>query len=36
MIVNDLNIMGLAIAPAKANAPLLIDADAVLPLTVTR
>jgi len=34
MIVNDLNFVGLAASPKEAYTPLIIDADAVLTLTV--
>lgn len=30
MVVNDLNVVGIAILPAKADAPLIIDANTVL------
>jgi hypothetical protein len=30
MIVDDFNLLGSAIAPDKANSPLVVDADAVL------
>jgi len=31
MVVNDLHVIGIAIFPAKADAPLIIDANTVLP-----
>jgi hypothetical protein len=31
MIVNNLNIKGVAVIPNKTDSPLIIDADAVLP-----
>jgi len=34
MIVYDFNVMRVAVAPAKADAPLVVDPDAVLPLAV--
>jgi hypothetical protein len=34
MIVNDLNVAGIAASPKEAYTPLIIDADAVLTLTV--
>jgi len=34
MIVNDLNVVGIAASPKEAHTPLIIDADAVLTLTV--
>jgi hypothetical protein len=33
VIVNDLNVIGTAIAPHKANSPLIVDPYAVLPLS---
>jgi hypothetical protein len=35
MVINDLDIIGITVLPHKANAPLLVDPDAVLPLPVT-
>ncbi len=35
MIINDGNIMGIAALPGEADAPLLVDADAVLALPIT-
>ena len=32
MVINDFNIVGIAALPSKANSPLFIDADTVLPL----
>jgi hypothetical protein len=34
MVVNDLNFEGMPIAPNKADAPLIVDADAVLSLPI--
>jgi uncharacterized protein YcnI len=34
MVINNFNLLGMAIDPNKANAPLVVDADAVLPSTV--
>jgi len=34
MIVRDLHVVGIALVPPKADAPPLIDANAVLPLTI--
>src|SRR5205823_2901485 len=34
MVVGDLDIVGLAVRPSEAEAPLVVDADAVLPFTV--
>ena len=36
MIVHNLDILSIAIAPDKADSPLVIDADAVLALAITR
>lgn len=36
MIVHDLDLIGIAVVPDKANAPLVVDADAVLTVAVTR
>lgn len=36
MVVRYLNVVGMPIAPRKANAPLVIDADTALAGTVTR
>jgi hypothetical protein len=36
MVVSDLNLEGIASLPYKANAPLVVDADAVLTLAVFR
>ena len=33
MIVRDFHVVSVAFAPAEANAPLVVDADAVLPFT---
>ena len=35
VIIGDFNVMCVAILPAEADAPLLVDADAVLPTTVS-
>jgi len=35
MIINDLHFVGVVLPPQKANSPPLIDADAVLALTVS-
>jgi hypothetical protein len=35
MIVHNLHIVGIAIMPSKADSPLLVDADAVLPLAIS-
>jgi hypothetical protein len=35
VIVNDLNIVGVTVLPIKADAPLVIDSDAVLASTMT-
>ena len=34
MIVDDFHIVGFAVAPPKANAPLIVDADTVLALPI--
>jgi hypothetical protein len=34
VIVNDLNIVGVGSFPAKADSPLIIDPNAVLPLSI--
>jgi hypothetical protein len=34
MVVNDLDFVGVSSAPGKADAPLIIDANAVLPLSI--
>ena len=34
MIVNDLDIQGIAVGPAKAEAPTVVDADAVLAFAI--
>ena len=36
VIVHDLDFFGVAVGPAKANSPLIVDSDAVLPTPVTR
>ncbi len=36
MIVHDLDLIGVAVVPDKANAPLVVDADAVLTVAVAR
>jgi hypothetical protein len=35
MIVDDLNVVGVPFAPDKAKTPLVVDPNAVLPLSVT-
>src|SRR5262249_5248950 len=35
MIVDDLDIVGVAVAPAEADAPLVIDPNAVLPFAIS-
>ena len=35
MVIGDLDIMGVTVFPAKADAPLLVDADAELAVAVT-
>jgi hypothetical protein len=35
VIVHDLNLVGIAVLPAKANSPLIIDTNAVLAGAVT-
>lgn len=35
MVIDNLNVGGISRAPAEADPPLLVDADAVLPLSVT-
>jgi hypothetical protein len=34
MVIHDLHIVGVAVLPAKADAPLIIDANAVLSLSI--
>ncbi len=34
MVVNDLYLMGIAIEPDETNAPLIVDADTVLPFAI--
>jgi len=34
MVVNNFDFVGVSNAPYKANAPLIVDADAVLPLSI--
>ena len=34
MVIHDLHVVGVAIAPDKADSPLIVDADAVLALAV--
>src|SRR5579885_340599 len=34
MVVDDFDVVGVALAPAKANAPLIVDMDAMLPFAV--
>lgn len=35
MVINDLHPIGIAFQPGKADAPLIIDPDAMLPLALT-
>jgi hypothetical protein len=35
MIVDELNVVGVAILPAEADAPLVVDADTMLASTIT-
>jgi hypothetical protein len=35
VVIDDFNVFGIAIGPAKTDAPLVIDSNAVLPSTVT-
>jgi len=34
MVVSDLSVVGVSVSPAEAHAPLIIDADAVMPLAI--
>lgn len=34
MVINDFNVVGVAVPPVKADAPLVIDANTVLPRPV--
>ncbi|OGR27226.1 MAG: hypothetical protein A2X79_08005 [Desulfuromonadaceae bacterium GWB2_53_15] len=34
MVIDDFNVMGISFMPAKANAPLVVDADTPLPASV--
>src|SRR6267154_2335000 len=36
MIINYLNLVGITFMPAKTNAPLFVDSDAVLPSPIPR
>jgi hypothetical protein len=36
MVVNDLDIIGLALSPDEADAPSIIDPDAVLTFSISR
>jgi len=36
MIVHDFDIMSISVAPSKADSPLIVDTDAVLPASVPR
>jgi hypothetical protein len=36
MVINDLHVIGIALAPFKTNTPLVVDANTVLALTVAR
>jgi len=35
MVIHDLNVIRIAIAPHKADAPLIVDTDTVLSLSIT-
>lgn len=35
MVIHDLNVVGISVAPDKTDAPLIVDADAVLSLSVS-
>jgi hypothetical protein len=34
VIIHNLHVVGIAVAPLKTDAPLVIDADAVLPFSI--
>jgi len=34
MVINDLNVVSVTLVPRKANPPLIIDPDAVLPSAI--
>jgi len=36
MVINDLHVIGIALAPFKTNTPLVVDTNTVLALTVAR
>jgi hypothetical protein len=36
MIISDLHFIGVSIPPQKADSPLIVDPDTVLPLSVAR
>jgi len=36
MVIDDLDRMGVSVAPAEANAPLVVDSNAVLPSPISR
>jgi len=35
VVINDFDFIGMPLAPGKANAPLIVDTDAVLTVTIT-
>lgn len=35
MVIHDLHVIGIAFQPLETNAPLVVDPDAVLPLTIS-
>ncbi len=36
MIIRDLHVIGISMGPSKADSPLIVDSDAVLPLALPR
>jgi hypothetical protein len=36
MVVDDLNILGIAVSPRETNSPLIVDPDAVLTCAIPR
>ena len=36
MIVDNLNVMNVSLSPAKADSPLVVDVNAVLPFAISR
>jgi hypothetical protein len=36
VVIRNLNVVGVAVAPPKADTPLIVDPDAVLPATVAQ